>query len=341
MTIYLHVPNQKGNVTAKGYEGWIEATGLTFSAEREALASPDNTSNRIFSHIQAHEIHLFKDADRTSPFFFSEACTGKAIPEVTIDVVTATNMPLIQYKLENVLVSEYDFFAISDDQPIEALAFNFTHLEIRYFSNEQGLPGPISAKVQTGSKPSHAAQLKRQLTKRSDEGFKLFVATVYGEAAGQSEAAWQAVASSIINRVNSKYFRCGEKGHTLICSSTDEVITQPSWYEAYGSKNKTFRIAWHYLSNQNTSKPPHLDRMITLLKPIYYDNKLTTDADHYYSPNAQKNGHDKNPEKYTSVIPGWVLRGKSRHELVDVNIPRLQVNDDFRFLKKVSPRDNR
>ena len=61
-------------------------------------------------------------------------------------------------------------------------------------------------------------------SEKLDEEFILFVATVYGEACGQSEAAWKAVASVIMNRVGNKRFLYDSAGYMQVPHDVKAVI---------------------------------------------------------------------------------------------------------------------
>lgn len=326
MAIYMHIPHQRGTVKARSYNGWIEAQGFSFGTEREISTVPGNTANRIYSPTHTTEILIYKITDQTSPFFFSEACTGKSIDQVKIDVVETSGLPFIQYLLDNVIVSEYTIFIIENGVPIEAISLNFTHLEIRYISYEQGRAIPTSTKAQTGSSPTHVAKLRRHVEKQTDEGFKLFVATVYGKAANQSETAWKAIGSVIINRVQNKRFLHHLHDHYLKCETTSEVIIFTG-FDAYTRKTREFNLAMAFLEGRLQNPPQNLSHMIDALKPIYYTGKVTTNAILYYSPKTQARKHLENPRKYLEK-PKWRFS-----EISEVTIPGLSSNDDFKFFR--------
>lgn len=326
MAIYMQIPHQKGVVTTQSHHGWIAVLGFSFSAERTIQDSLNNTSNRILSAAHVTEAMIYKSLDGTSPFFFSEACVGKAISKISIDVIGESGSPLVKYKLDNAIVSEYDSFIIADDIPIEAVSFNFTHLEMIYISYEQGIAKPIAVKLQTGSKPRQATELKQHIKNRSNEGFKMFVATLYGEAANESEVACQAIASVVINRVDNKRFVHGPKGDRKKLTSPFEVI-QYTGFDAYTRPNKPYYEALKYLNNPSEKMPPRLNKIVNLLKPIYFENRLTTDAVIYYSPKAQHTLHLKFPDTYREK-PDLKF-----NELVEVKVPGLLSTDDFLFFK--------
>jgi len=175
---------------------------------------------------------------------------------------------------------------------------------------------------ETKSDPS-----QEQSTEKLDEAFILFVSTVYGEAAGQSEAAWQAIGSVIMNRVGNKRFANDlTEGH----APQDIVaVIKTGGFDAYKDRTSQFLKAKKYLENphENTS-PPHLKSLILAVKPIY-NNKhaVTTEAVMYYSPKAQHALHRKKPQKYDEV-PDWDF-----DEIKELTIPGMNISDDFLFYR--------
>jgi len=95
---------------------------------------------------------------------------------------------------------------------------------------------------ETKSDPS-----QEQSTEKLDEAFILFVSTVYGEAAGQSEAAWQAIASVIKNRQNNRRFMYGQKHSKVVPTTVSEVI-KTGRFDAQWRRNNAFRQAEAYFS---------------------------------------------------------------------------------------------
>lgn len=328
MTIYIRIPQQKGSVTAKNNQDWIEILHFSFSVDREIYTTPGHVCNRICSDINADEIQIYKTVDKASAYFFSESCTGKAISEIDISIVNAQGMPIIQYKLDNVIISGYELFADEDDTPHETISLNFTDVEVRYSSIEGGVVKPISVKARTGSRASDLVRLHRHIENRSPEGFNLFVATVYGEAAAASEVAWQSIGSVIINRVNNRRFKHGPKHHTVRYCDTDEVI-KLTGFDAFTNKNIPYQGALAYMTRKSTAKPVKIDHLINILKPIYFEHKTTTDAELYFSPNEQKREHELDPKHYPEK-PRW-----NYNEITQVHIHNLAANDDFAFFKYI------
>lgn len=153
--------------------------------------------------------------------------------------------------------------------------------------------------------------------------FALFVATVYGEAASQSEGAWKAVGSVIMNRLNNKRFAYGPRGSKKIPTTVKEVV-ETGGFDALSDANKPFRNAKDFFDRGGCA-PAHLKAMITTLKPVFYEKKLITNSVLYYSPKEQRRAHLENPHKYREV-PDWRF-----NELNESHIEELSIQDDFKF----------
>lgn len=146
----------------------------------------------------------------------------------------------------------------------------------------------------------------------------IFVATIYGEAGGCSETAWQVIANVIMNRRNDKHW--GEY------SSITEII-EHSGFDAYTNENNMYKIAKSYLDNRDYTNA-EIEKMISLVIPIYEGETtdISNGATMYYSPGAQKELHEKYPEKYKEK-PNWNF-----NLLEEINISGIE-NDDFLFYK--------
>lgn len=158
------------------------------------------------------------------------------------------------------------------------------------------------------------------------------LATVYGEAANQSEAAWKAVATTIVNRFKFQEWRKYKTLHELIANSGFDAFTQ---------RNIPYQRAYDYFSKErlvNTNK--RMERFYEVVYPIF-DKCISQGLLYkyaggeryvmYYSPKAQAYLHQKNPKMYKSDKPYWA---KMPDRLVEVKIPGCE-NDDFAFYRYV------
>lgn len=164
---------------------------------------------------------------------------------------------------------------------------------------------------------------------KSTEEFNLFVATVWGEAASQSEVAWQAVGSVIMNRVGNNLWKTKN-------DSVTTIIKRTGFDAAAGKKNREFKKAKQYLLDRknpsllNQYEKDILNKMATLLAPVYYENQVITQATHYYSPKAQAIAYHEELRK----TPGHIIHKETpdwAKTLQPVNIDGLKKTDDLKF----------
>lgn len=159
-------------------------------------------------------------------------------------------------------------------------------------------------------------------TIRSVDEFKILVATVYGEAANSSEAAWQAIAFVIKNRV-------GKREWTQYKTISD--IIKKTGFDAYTQRNVPYISAEKYLNENQDVKGNNakIEKLISVLTPIYLNKgtDITGGAVLYYSPKAQAALHKINPNTWKEK-PNWNFS-----MLSEVKIPGLIASDDFKFYK--------
>ena len=84
MAIYMRVPGAQGNVTAKGYEKWIELKSLDFQLSSDVRMQTGKDLDRHSSLVHLTAIDLLKSIDLSSHSLFEYGCNGKALPEVEI-----------------------------------------------------------------------------------------------------------------------------------------------------------------------------------------------------------------------------------------------------------------
>ena len=124
------------------------------------------------------------------------------------------------------------------------------------------------------------------------EDFKIFVATIYGEAVGCSEISWKVIAHSIQNRIG---FGAWKKW-----STTTEIISKTG-YDAYKAKTTNYKYAKTQL-NDGVIKSSELKKLIAAVEPIFHglEKDFTGGVVSYYSPKAQASLHKSKPDQYAS-----------------------------------------
>ncbi|WP_143195714.1 hypothetical protein [Archangium sp. Cb G35] len=163
------------------------------------------------------------------------------------------------------------------------------------------------------------------------EEFEIFVATVCGEAIGQSEGAWMGVAHTIMNRVARKYEKWKD------CFTSTDVI-RLTGFEAYNKK--IFLAAREYMKAPATASftdRDKLQRLITLVTPIFMrQGDDGAGAVFFYSPKAQRQLAEReaaNGNRSRSIVPAFVNQTGDK-ELVRVTeqvLGSAGKKDDFEF----------
>jgi type VI secretion system secreted protein Hcp len=197
MSIYLQLPNIKGNVSAKYYKDWIKCDSYNFGTRRWVVTQPGYVQNRIRSLATATELTVTKRVDPSTIHLFQESLVGKAMDEIKLHVCHSDSNPYLQLVFNNAWVSEQQVL-IEEDVTIEYLTFNYTGTEIRFtpYDAQHRAGSPILVRADVTSNPSIATQVRRCIQNPTQEGFNLFVAVIYGEMGGvQSarETVWKAV----------------------------------------------------------------------------------------------------------------------------------------------------
>ena len=151
MSIYMQIPNTQGNVTAKGFEGWVELSHLDFSAKRNVLMKVGQQTDRDFNAPHINEMTIIKNVDKSSPFFFESLLNGRTMDTITMAICKngSDAKVLSQYILHDVMVSYYEeqVDGMSEKGGQECLSLNFTKIEKRYtpYDTQGKAEAPISA----------------------------------------------------------------------------------------------------------------------------------------------------------------------------------------------------
>ncbi len=330
--MYMLMPRIAGSITANGYQQWIPLYSLNCGVGRKIETIPGRVSDRIHSDTLGTEMEIIKPIDQSSPLLFSEACGGPAIPEVKIDMCHSSTDGLImylQYILSNVLVSGYHLH-VDAEISYELITLNYTDVEMSMIPQESvgQSESPIRVRAQIGCWPNLATFIRRKIQAKTLEGFYLFVATVYGEAGGVRhgrEAAWRAVGSVIINRINSGVWHRYHTSDDIIKHTGFNAYLNPnkaSWdhvnfHSHYIRNHQQFLKAWATLHNQKINhrdamtaqERKLLDTISNSLRDIYKGHPTTT-ANYYYSPRSMPGKQPsflfplKNPEQYKVSVSG-------------------------------------
>lgn len=134
MAIYLNfnANSPAGNVTAKGYEDWIEVDSFNFGIGRGITMEAGAMSNREATRPSISEVSVTKRIDAASGGLFKASVTGDEGVKVEIHVVqTGANSveKYATYTLEECIISSYSISASAGGPPSEAISLSFAKIE--------------------------------------------------------------------------------------------------------------------------------------------------------------------------------------------------------------------
>ncbi|WHI44515.1 Hcp family type VI secretion system effector [Microbulbifer sp. JMSA004] len=152
MAIYMNYNDKavKGNVTASGYEDWIEIDNLHFGVGRGITMEAGAMANREASRPSLSELTFSKRLDAASGGLLKASVTGDEGVKVEIHVVqTGANSveKYAVYKLENVLISSYSTSASAGGPPSESVALSYAKIETELNHADKSNKNPTSMRV--------------------------------------------------------------------------------------------------------------------------------------------------------------------------------------------------
>lgn len=133
--IYMNYDNLniKGDVTAAGYENWIQLNSFQWGVAR-AISSPIGSSIREASAPSISDITITKMMDKSSPSLLQQALAGTG-KSVVIDLVKPDGkgglFAYAEYKLTDVLISGYSVSS-GGDNPTESITLSFTKVQFLF-----------------------------------------------------------------------------------------------------------------------------------------------------------------------------------------------------------------
>jgi type VI secretion system secreted protein Hcp len=121
----------KGNVTAAGYENWIELSSMQFGVGRGISMEVGRMANREASRPSMSEITLTKLMDNASGGLFKASLTGVEGVTVKIHFVQTGAQKVEKfaaYELSDVLISSYSSSGSSGGAPVESLSLSYSKI---------------------------------------------------------------------------------------------------------------------------------------------------------------------------------------------------------------------
>lgn len=144
MAIYMKYGALDGEVTAVGYEKWVQCHSFQFGVGR-GIAAPGTGggSKREATAPSVSEMTVTTTTDSFSPLILKEALGGKATEvkiELTQTDAAGKQIAFQKYVLTNTLVSGLST-STGGDRPSESLSLNFTKFESLYIAIDDKFVG--------------------------------------------------------------------------------------------------------------------------------------------------------------------------------------------------------
>jgi type VI secretion system secreted protein Hcp len=152
-TFYLNVPGILGDVTARGYEGWISVTSFS---EGFSNSSSARSGGGGAARVSCKEFKIVKPLDVTSPHLALAVATDQIFGSIQLAAVSTGNRPIqfLSFTLLNATIDAVSFGGDSDTSArVETLAIRPAKVLISYRPQAaDGAPGtPVQATVDCSS----------------------------------------------------------------------------------------------------------------------------------------------------------------------------------------------
>ena len=133
MAIYMNFNSKKikGNVTATGYEDWIELDSFQMGNGRGISMEVGNMANREATRPSLSEVVITKALDNASGSLFKESLTGVEGVVVQIHIVQTGAKQVEKfaaYEFSDVLISSYSIAGSGGGAPHESMSLSFSKI---------------------------------------------------------------------------------------------------------------------------------------------------------------------------------------------------------------------
>jgi type VI secretion system secreted protein Hcp len=133
MAIFMNFDNKKvkGNVTADGYDDWIDVNSLSFGVGRAISMEAGSMANREASRPSISEITFTKPMDSASSGLFAQSVAGDAGVKVIFNICQTGAKKVekyAEYELEDCIVSSYSISASESGKPYETISLSFSKI---------------------------------------------------------------------------------------------------------------------------------------------------------------------------------------------------------------------
>jgi type VI secretion system secreted protein Hcp len=135
--MFLKIEGIPGESVDVSHKEWIQIDSFSWGVSNPGSLSTGGGGGAGKAVIAP--LTVGKKIDKSSPLLMLSVCTGQSHVDVTLQVRAAgedKREPYYVIKFSDVLVSSFQSGASSsaDDRPTESVSFNFSKIEVKYFS---------------------------------------------------------------------------------------------------------------------------------------------------------------------------------------------------------------
>jgi type VI secretion system secreted protein Hcp len=132
---FLSLPSVQGEVTVKGFEGWIEVDSFSWGASNPTSIG-SGTSGAGAGKVTFNPFHITKKIDKASPKLFLACCSGSHYATASMYMRKAGGTAVTYWKLDfkTVFCKDLELEVGGDDGdvPIENITFVYGAVQITY-----------------------------------------------------------------------------------------------------------------------------------------------------------------------------------------------------------------
>lgn len=137
--IFMKIDEIKGDVRTDGFTNQIGLHSMNLGVSMNAFCQPGK-EGRTQGYAHHNDVTVSKVMDGSSIAFKKHCMEAKPIKKVTISICREKNaklIPIIEYTLDDVLVSSYNCSAGGGANPAETLTFNYRAIAYKYKDQKQ------------------------------------------------------------------------------------------------------------------------------------------------------------------------------------------------------------
>jgi type VI secretion system secreted protein Hcp len=134
---FLKLDGIDGEVTAQGYEKWIEVMSFSWGASNVGTSASGGGGGA--GKVSFQDLHFTSGMSKASPLLFLKCATGEHIPRGLLSLRKAGGDAngggvFLKIELEDVLVSSFADAGAEqgNDRPAEEVSLNFSKIDMQY-----------------------------------------------------------------------------------------------------------------------------------------------------------------------------------------------------------------